>query len=525
MADQEHKDLGFEPEGVQNLGFEPEKPAKESKPAEMEDAASTIQDSVEDAVRGAAQGGTLGFADEAISGAKALVDKYKDNKDLTDAYYKHLEEERKKFKASEERSPMLYNAGKLGGAAIPAIAGAALAPAGLAGAALTGAIGGGLNAAGETEGNENLLPNVQTGAVQGAVVGPLVHGAGSLIGKGVGKVGQLFSGESNAASTPFQAQVGKAYQMGKAGQELSEKLPAQRMAAESQLNSVKDIVGSFQGAENKLKALVQNKIDHLHALKKAGIPTNKLEVAQREANTAINALKDLHSAGTGSIIGKGLPEEFRRQLNPNLPQGEKLASGVNDLLSNLRTPGGAKQDALRTYNETMKNLAKVDQQYPGLLGKLGMNVPELERKIASKADEFATFKQSMGTQGRGLNAGSAIKSPVTSALGLLGQDRGSILRTVNKAGRVANRVNQSPMVRFGRDLYKQTDEQLHGVADSLSKSGSESISHMGTALSKALHNKDLVAKNAILFNLLQNPLTRAQMEETVPEVDKKEEGE
>jgi hypothetical protein len=88
---------------------------------------------LESGLRGAAQGATLGFADELAGGGEALGDVLgltNHNVDLGDilsAYQKHRDESRKAFKAAQEANPLTYGLGELGGGVAGVVAGGGLA--------------------------------------------------------------------------------------------------------------------------------------------------------------------------------------------------------------------------------------------------------------------------------------------------------------------------------------------------------------------------------------------------------------
>jgi hypothetical protein len=69
---------------------------------------------LDSALRGAAQSATLGFADEIAGGAGALFDRMP-NESLQDAYIRHRDESRAKFKKAQELNPKSYMAGEIGG--------------------------------------------------------------------------------------------------------------------------------------------------------------------------------------------------------------------------------------------------------------------------------------------------------------------------------------------------------------------------------------------------------------------------
>lgn len=91
--------------------------------------------------RGAAQGATLGYADELTGALEALKDKVTGSDgNLTDLYRQHRDESRANYEAAHEANPWTYRAGELGGG----VASLAITPeiSGIKGMAALGAVSG-----------------------------------------------------------------------------------------------------------------------------------------------------------------------------------------------------------------------------------------------------------------------------------------------------------------------------------------------------------------------------------------------
>lgn len=154
---------------------------------------------LESAARGAAQGFTYGFADEAVGAAQGLYDDAKsfftdeanannkkpvydkngrvtNPKELTGSYEKNRDESRAAFKLAEETNPSAYAAGEIG-AGIAAAAIPVGSTATLANAIKTGATLGGLSALGTTE-----AKNIGTVA-KDVGIGAALGGAGGAFAK------------------------------------------------------------------------------------------------------------------------------------------------------------------------------------------------------------------------------------------------------------------------------------------------------------------------------------------------------
>ncbi len=174
------KDMGFK--SFDEMGF---KPAGKAAPSdESYDENGAIQ-TLQDLLRGGAQGATFSFADELTGAGEAGLDVLKDPtklKQMLELYEQHRDESRQNFKAARERSPYATFAGEmLGGLAVPGIG---AAKAGLTGAktvgqaalqgAKVGAAGGALYGAGSSEADVlsgDFVQDVATGGVIGGALG------------------------------------------------------------------------------------------------------------------------------------------------------------------------------------------------------------------------------------------------------------------------------------------------------------------------------------------------------------------
>lgn len=158
---------------------------------------------LESGVRGAAQGASLGFADEITGGLEAAGDVAfgpAQLSDLVEQYRMRRDESRQAYEAAQEANPGTYLAGEIGGgiagAVIPGMAAArgvqgaataakVLAPAGIKGAAaLGGAYGLGSTEADLTEGElGDAAIDTAAGALFGGVTGAVAKGVGWGVGK------------------------------------------------------------------------------------------------------------------------------------------------------------------------------------------------------------------------------------------------------------------------------------------------------------------------------------------------------
>ena len=145
---------------------------------------STIKEEaspLESGVRGAAQGLSLGFADEATGALEAARDWFeKDPKGFMENYQKHRDESRAKYKAAEEANPGTYFTGQFGGAIAPALftAGGSL-PASVGSIAVQGA------AQGLGNSEADLTKGDISGAARDAAIGSAIGGAAGIVGNAI----------------------------------------------------------------------------------------------------------------------------------------------------------------------------------------------------------------------------------------------------------------------------------------------------------------------------------------------------
>lgn len=77
-----------------------------------------------------------------------------------------------------------------------------------------------------------------------------------------------------------------------------------------------------------------------------------------------------------------------------------------------------------------------------------------------------------------------------------------------KAGEAANSISNTPVLRASKSLYSAGDDALRSFSQKMSSSGGQTGEMLSKALDNALDNKNTMAKNAILFSIMQNPMLR-----------------
>lgn len=158
--------------------------------AKYQEPKSTGPTKMESAVRGIAQGGLLGYADELAGAGGAIADIASGKESIENvkgAYQKNRDESRQKFKAAKDANPKTYLAGEVG-----AGVGTLLIP------GMNGVTAGRLLAQGAAVGLGNSDSESYLGNIRDAAVGA---GTGLVLGKGLPVVTNLVGKGANAVSS------------------------------------------------------------------------------------------------------------------------------------------------------------------------------------------------------------------------------------------------------------------------------------------------------------------------------------
>jgi hypothetical protein len=131
---------------------------------------------LESGVRGAAQGVSLGFADEITGAGEALLDKIKgEDAPLSDLYAKRRDESRANYHKAEEDNPLAYGAGQVGGGAATMFVPGLGAAKGVKGLATLGGLAG--LGSSEADSAAGMVMDTAKGAGLGAATG-MIPGLG-----------------------------------------------------------------------------------------------------------------------------------------------------------------------------------------------------------------------------------------------------------------------------------------------------------------------------------------------------------
>jgi len=248
--------MGFDPDKyLASKSFDPDAYLNSKKNTEAVDDISGI----ESALRGAAQGASLGFADEATAGVESL---------FTDKTYTQARDEsRAAYEAAKNANPNTYLAGELGGgvatAFIPGLnlaKGASLAKMAAQGAGIGAAAGLGASEADLTEGElGGALADTAIGAGLGAVAAPVIAAIPKVAS--LGAKGLKGTGEFLVEKTPGARSLIDSFKRAKAGEKIASKEALASKTASLQNVIEKEITPALKavegGEELRVKSLLK----------------------------------------------------------------------------------------------------------------------------------------------------------------------------------------------------------------------------------------------------------------------------
>lgn len=305
-----------------------------------------------DVLRGAAQGLTFGFSDEALAALKAATEvsaTEKTLKDLPSLYRQYQQLEQEKVKEAKERSPIAFGAAEIAGGLAPALftgggTAAATAARGFLPAvgkgALTGAKYGALAAAGTAE-----APIEETGELakeigKGALFGGTLGGA---LG-GIGDIGRKLAPDVEDIASLRQAKT--AYEEGKAGRGFTgEKAKSARLVQE------RDVAVGLEKNILDTRDVLGQKIDDV--LLKAEEAGKIIEADPASLNAASDMMTLLESK----------PKLFGKE------EGERIFGMIQKLESDALSPKEANELRRLVKDKLFKVGEKADVETSETLGR------------------------------------------------------------------------------------------------------------------------------------------------------------
>lgn len=229
----------------------------------------------------------------------------------------------------------------------------------------------------------------------------------------------------------------------------------------------------------------------------AGSLDNALKSQIPEYAEAATRFKDFRAKVPETLISKASPEKYNKAYLGNLKNKElSVQEAAEDVLSKAALPGDAVNRQRRTLYKLGENLEGLEKTNPEAIQAMGGSAKDIIGGLKSKADELAMLRHAQGYEP---NEGSQGLVKRTIA-GIGGTGRGLTMTVANKAGLAA----QSAPVKMGTKLFSIPNEGLLMLAQKLKNVNP----HLGTALENSLNSKSEVAKNAVLFKLMQDPSYR-----------------
>ena len=525
---------------------------------------------------GAAQGATLGFADEIYGGLKGAKEALTSEKQFVDEYRKAQKEAETSYKEAKERSPWLVQGAEVaGGLLIPGGAGlqGAKALKGLGAikkAALIGSIGGGIAGAGSSEGTLESPEELGKDIALGGAVGGVLGGATGLAKVGFDKLAKNLGPEES----PGVRQVLKSFEEGKEGKGFYNTTSGKRVNKESE-EVMRDLVnkmtkGMDYANEEYDKFLTPFKNPLKHNLTSEALePLSDLEMfinskslptGQAAAKRAIDDIQRFKSNNLTPQEIKNLQVQLREIGSGLQGEGAALFKKSSGLLEGelKKLPGYDKLNELyrtsREIPETILNKVPADlnDSLIGDLSKQKESLAKAAQKIITKSQDEALVgreqAQQMDRFATLLNKVKTENPKVLEAMGISDVDKyqkkirdAADIENIYQNIQGQNTLDKNALIGTGKRVAytsaNLTGQALGGLKNSvagkvsggvsknlykLGETGlrkvsdglkqSGNLAYLGTALEEALNNKSAAAKNAVLFSIAQNPDAREMID-------------
>ena len=425
---------------------------------------------VESFGRGAAQGASMGFADEATGGLEALLSMAQgSDQDFTDLYSKHRDESRANYKKAEEANPITSTVGNLAGAfAMPAGIGAAKAGAGLAARALAGGTAGAVQGAAQAVGEaEKLDKNTAETAFDNAVIGGLLGAGVAGVAPGAVKVADdLFSKFS------YYEQLKNVYKKAAAQDSL---FGREGEFAKKNKGMASKVIDEFQEEQDKIGKEIKKLKDTLKGEVKVDTTVDDLR-AQLKATSRPSIKAEQEMDNVDDILARLTGSEEKMQTT-YLPKAQAPKASNADKTLDKATAARTKIDI-----EEARNTAKraLEYQYATLKEQAmltGSTVPKkaafiTNDKIKSIADDIVAGKEfvppTIGRhEGSGLDVAIAGGGPGKDVVMPVPKEQAALFTPLDKI-RTKVATNSTPVVEAKK--LQSTIDELRAIENDAAQS-------------------------------------------------------
>lgn len=336
--------------------------------------------STESAIRGAVQGASLGFADEATAGVESL---------FTDKTYAQARDEsRAAYEAAKNANPNTYLTGELGGgvatAFIPGLnlaKGASLAKMAAQGAGIGAAAGLGSSVADLTEGDiGGAIADTAIGAGLGLAAAPVIAAVPKVASLGV--KGLKGTGEFLVEKTPGARSLIDSFKRARAGEKIASKEALAAKTASLQDVIEKEITPALKAVEGGEEAAVKTlQKDYQASQKMIEDYTDDMLKLEAKQQTAVNK-ENLQNIVKETVdTAEGLQKTLKKQ--------KEIIGKQFDFIDNEAAKSGMNinlEPAAIAFGEALANKSALNpRQQTSLIKKL---VP-----LLGKEQNFDTYRQ------------------------------------------------------------------------------------------------------------------------------------
>lgn len=225
---------------------------------------------------------------------------------------------------------------------------------------------------------------------------------------------------------------------------------------------------------------------------------NQIKDQIPEYKLAATQFAQFRSSIPETLLQPNLPSDLRtKQLGSLKNKETELYKGASKVFGDAHMPGASTIEGPRAaMGELGDNLKSLEKSNPDAVKALGGSAEDVSNKWRDQADKLAMLRQAQGVEPH-----EGLKKTIVGQV--VGSGEGFTYNMANRAGRLNNYIGQSAPVKASQNAFSAGNDSLMSLASHLKTTkGAEPL---GEALEHALNNKDEMAKNAVLFKMLQVP--------------------